>query len=100
MEPFRSLGMTTLSIRNTGGTDHLSFDAVGVPGFQFIQDPVQYGRTYHTNMDTYERIEATDLVRNAVIVAAFAYHAANREQALPRKPLPKPVPPGDRRGMY
>lgn len=100
MEPFRSLGMTTLSIRNTGGTDHLSFDAVGVPGFQFIQDPVQYGRTYHTNMDTYERIEASDLVRNAVIVAAFAYHAANREQPLPRKPLPKPVPAGERRGMY
>ncbi len=99
MEPFRSLGMTTLSIRNTGGTDHLSFDAVGVPGFQFIQDPVQYGRTYHTNMDTYERIEASDLTRNSVIVAAFAYHAANREQPLPRKPLPKPAPAGERRGM-
>jgi hypothetical protein len=99
MEPFRSLGMTTLSIRNTGGTDHLSFDAVGVPGFQFIQDPVQYGRTYHTNMDTYERIEASDLMRNAVIVASFAYHAANREQPLPRKPLPKPAPAGDRRGF-
>ncbi|HOC16930.1 MAG TPA: M20/M25/M40 family metallo-hydrolase [Vicinamibacterales bacterium] len=100
MEPFRSLGMTTLSIRNTGGTDHLSFDAVGVPGFQFIQDPVQYGRTYHTNMDTYERIEASDLMRNSVIVAAFAYHAANREQLLPRKPLPKPAPAGQGRGMF
>ena len=71
----------------------------GLPGFQFIQDPVQYGRTYHTNMDTYERIEASDLTRNSVIVAAFAYHAANREQPLPRKPLPKPAPAGERRGM-
>jgi carboxypeptidase Q len=91
MEPFRNLGMTTLSIRNTGGTDHQSFDAVGLPGFQFIQDPVEYdSRTHHSNMDVYERIQAADMMKNAVIVASFAYHAANREERLPRKPLPRP----------
>ncbi len=94
MEPFANLGMTTLSIRNTGGTDHLAFDAVGLPGFQFIQDPVEYGsRTHHTNLDVYERVQASDLMKNAVIVASFVYHAANRDELLPRKPLPKP-PPG------
>jgi hypothetical protein len=85
--------MTTLSIRNTGGTDHLSFDAVGLPGFQFIQDEVEYDtRTHHSNMDVYERIQATDMMNNAVIVASFAYQAANRDEKLPRKPLPKPQP--------
>jgi hypothetical protein len=94
MEPFRNLGMTTLAIRGTGGTDHTSFDAVGLPGFQFIQDPVEYNsRTHHSNMDVYERIQAADMMKNAVIVASFAYHAANREDKLPRKPLPKPQPP-------
>ena len=96
MEPFRNLGMTTIAIRNTGGTDHLSFDSVGLPGFQFVQDPVQYGRTYHTNMDTFERIEAADMMHNAVIVAAFVYQTANRDQLIPRKPLPKPMPAGQR----
>lgn len=91
MEPFRNLGMTTLTIRNTGGTDHQAFDAVGLPGFQFIQDPVEYdSRTHHSNMDVYERVQASDMMKNAVIVAAFVYHAANRDQLLPRKPLPKP----------
>jgi carboxypeptidase Q len=94
MEPFRNLGMTTLSIRNTGGTDHLSYDAVGLPGFQFIQDAVDYNtRTHHSNMDTYERLQANDMMRNAVIVASFVMHAANREDKLPRKPLPAPPPP-------
>ena len=94
MAPFANLGMTTLSIRNTGGTDHLGFDAVGLPGFQFIQDPVEYGsRTHHTNLDVYERVQASDMMKNAVIVASFVYHAANRDELLPRKPLPKP-PPG------
>jgi hypothetical protein len=94
MQPFKSLGMTTLSIRNTGGTDHLSYDAVGLPGFQFIQDPVEYNsRTHHSNMDVYERIQPVDMMKNAVIVAAFVYHAANREEKLPRKPLPRPQPP-------
>jgi len=93
MEPFANLGMTTLSIRNTGGTDHLAFDAVGLPGFQFIQDPVEYGsRTHHTNMDVYERVQASDMMKNAVIVASFVYHAATRDELLPRKPLPKPAP--------
>ncbi len=91
MEPLRNLGMTTLAIRNTGGTDHLSFDAVGLPGFQFIQDEVEYNsRTHHSNMDVYERIQDEDMMRNAVIVATFVYHAANRDELLPRKPLPKP----------
>jgi carboxypeptidase Q len=93
MEPFRNLGMTTLAIRNTGGTDHLSYDAVGLPGFQFIQDEVEYNsRTHHSNMDVYERVQAQDMMRNAVIVASFVYHAANRDEKLPRKPLPKPQP--------
>ena len=93
MAPFANLGMTTLSIRSAGGTDHLAFDAVGLPGFQFIQDPVEYGsRTHHTNMDVYERVQASDMMKNAVIVASFVYHAANRDDLLPRKPLPKPPP--------
>jgi carboxypeptidase Q len=97
MEPFRNMGMTTLAIRNTGGTDHLSYDAVGLPGFQFIQDAVEYNtRTHHSNMDVYERIQAQDMMRNAVIVASFVYHAANRDEKLPRKPLPKPAPPAGR----
>jgi Zn-dependent M28 family amino/carboxypeptidase len=90
MEPFKNLGMNTLTIRNTGGTDHLSYDAVGLPGFQFVQDDVEYNsRTHHSNMDVYERIQATDMMRNAVIVASFVYNAANRDEKLPRKPLPK-----------
>jgi len=91
MQPFKNLGMTTLAIRNTGGTDHLSFDAVGLPGFQFIQDPVEYGsRTHHSNMDVYERIQAPDMMKNAVIVASFVYLTAMRDDKLPRKPLPAP----------
>ena len=93
MAPFANLGMTTLSIRSTGGTDHLAFDAVGLPGFQFIQDPVEYSsRTHHTNLDVYERVQASDMMKNAVIVASFVYHAANRDELLPRKPLPQPQP--------
>jgi len=99
MQPFRNIGMTTLSIRNTGGTDHLSFDSVGLPGFQFIQDPVEYNsRTHHSNMDVYERIQASDMMKNAVIVASFVYQAANRDEKLPRKPLPKPQPAAGQRG--
>jgi carboxypeptidase Q len=90
MEPLRSLGMTTLSIRNTGSTDHVPFDEIGLPGFQFIQDPLEYStHSHHTNMDLYDRLQADDLMKNATIVAAFAYHAANRDDLLPRKPLPK-----------
>jgi carboxypeptidase Q len=94
MAPFRDLGVGALTMRNTGGTDHLSFDAVGIPGFQFIQDPIEYDtRTHHSNQDVYERVQTDDMKRNAVIVAAFVYDAANREQLLPRKELPKVQPP-------
>jgi carboxypeptidase Q len=94
MEPFRGLGMTTLTMRNTGGTDHLAFNAVGLPGFQFIQDPLDYdSRTHHSNMDLYERIQEPDMKQIAVIVASFVYMTANRPEMLPRKPLPPPTPP-------
>jgi len=90
MEPFKSEGMTTLSARGTGGTDHISFDEVGLPGFQFIQDPIEYEtRTHHTNMDVFERVQEADLKQMAVVVASFAYETANAEELLPRKPLPK-----------
>jgi carboxypeptidase Q len=95
--PLRSMGVTTVSPRNTGGTDHLSFDEVGLPGFQFIQDPVDYeSRTHHTNVDTYERLQPPDMMKNAVVLAAFAYHTANRPERLPRKPLPKAQQPRPR----
>jgi carboxypeptidase Q len=93
MEPFHNVGMTTLSIRNTGGTDHLSFNEVGLPGFQFIQDSIEYEtRTHHSNMDVYERIQEPDMKQMAVIVASFVYLTANRDEMVPRKPLPKPRP--------
>jgi carboxypeptidase Q len=93
MVPFHDLGMTTLAIRNTGGTDHLSYDAVGLPGFQFIQDPMDYDtRTHHSNMDVYERIQEADMKQMAVIVASFVYLTASRDEMLPRKPLPKAQP--------
>ena len=93
MEPFHNLGMNTLTIRNTGGTDHLSFDAVGLPGFQFIQDPLDYEtRTHHSNMDVYERIQEADMKQMAVIVASFVYLTANRDEMVPRKPLEKTRP--------
>jgi len=93
MKPFNDLGMTTLTMRNTGGTDHQSFDAVGIPAFQFIQDPLDYEtRTHHSNMDIYDRLQPEDLKQAAVIVAGFVYDAAMRDQMLPRKPLEKPLP--------
>lgn len=89
MEPFRDLGMRTLTIKNTGGTDHLSFDGVGLPGFQFLQDEIEYGtRTHHSNQDVYDRIQEDDMKKNAVIVASFVYLAANRDEKLPRKTQP------------
>ena len=91
--------MTTVSIRGTGGTDHVSFDAVGLPGFQFIQDEVEYNAmTHHTNLDTYERIQPEDMRRNATIAAAFAFLAANRDEKLPHKP-PTALPAGGRGGF-
>ena len=93
MKPFKDLGMTTLTMRNTGGTDHLSFDAVGIPGFQFIQDPIEYEtRTHHSNMDVYDRLQPDDLKQMAVIVASFVYETAMRDQMMPRKPIEKPLP--------
>jgi hypothetical protein len=92
MKPFANLGMTTVSIRNTGATDHVAFDELGLPGFQFIQDPMDYGTwTHHTQQDLYERVNEQDSMKNAVILASFVYHAANREQMLPRKPMPQPA---------
>jgi len=91
MEPLKDLGVTTITARNTGGTDHESFDAVGIPGFQFIQDPLDYSsRAHHSNMDTYERLQATDLAQAATVEAIFVYDTAMRDQMLPRKPLPHP----------
>jgi carboxypeptidase Q len=91
MEPLKDLGVTTITMRNTGGTDHESFDAVGIPGFQFIQDTLDYdSRAHHSNMDTYERLQPTDLAQIATVEAIFVYNTAMREQMLPRKPLPHP----------
>jgi carboxypeptidase Q len=90
IEPLRDLGVTTVVTRNTGGTDHQSFDAIGLPGFQFIQDNVEYStRTHHSNMDTYDRLQREDMMQAAVVIATFAYNAAMREERFPRKPLPK-----------
>jgi carboxypeptidase Q len=94
IKPFQDLGMDTLTMRNTGGTDHLSFDAVGIPGFQFIQDPLDYdSRTHHSNMDVYDRLQPEDLKQMAVVVASFVYEAAMRDQMFPRKPIEKELPP-------
>jgi carboxypeptidase Q len=91
LAPLKDLGVTTLTLQNTGGTDHLSFDAVGIPGFQFIQDELDYEtRTHHSNMDTYERLLPDDMKQAAVVEAIFVYNAAMRDQMLPRKPLPQP----------
>jgi Zn-dependent M28 family amino/carboxypeptidase len=92
LAPFRDLGATTITIRNTGGTDHLSFDQVGLPGFQFIQDEVEYGSiTHHTNMDLYDHAVPADLMQASAVIASIVYHAANRPEMLPRKELPPPV---------
>jgi Zn-dependent M28 family amino/carboxypeptidase len=89
--PINDLGFTTVSPRNTGSTDHVSFDQVGLPAFQFIQDPRDYlTRSHHTNLDTYERLSEPDLKQAAVIMAIFVYNTAQRDAMLPRKPLPHP----------
>jgi Zn-dependent M28 family amino/carboxypeptidase len=94
MAPFKSMGMTTLAPVSVGGSDHLPFDNVGLPAFQFIQDPIEYdAKTHHTNLDTYDRLVGDDLTKNALIVASFAYLTANRDELLPRKPLPSNVHP-------
>ena len=87
LTPFRDLGAATLTISNTGGTDHLSFDAIGLPGFQFIQDEIEYDtRTHHSNQDVFDRIQAADMKQAATIMAAFVYKAAMLDEKLPRKP--------------
>jgi hypothetical protein len=91
MAPLKDLGVTTVTNRNTGGTDHLSFDAVGIPGFQFIQDDLDYeSRTHHSNEDTVELLQPADLKQIATVEAIFVYNAAMRDKMLPRKPLPHP----------
>ncbi|MGH9333612.1 MAG: M20/M25/M40 family metallo-hydrolase [Vicinamibacteria bacterium] len=96
LEPFAYLGANTLTTENTSGTDHLLFDAAGLPGFSFIQDPIEYGTlTHHTNMDVYDHVREEDLKQAAVIVASVAYLTAMREEKLPRKPLPPPRSTGN-----
>jgi carboxypeptidase Q len=91
MAPLADLGVSTITMRDTGGTDHEAFDSVGIPGFQFIQDMLDYGsRTHHSNMDTYERLQPDDLAQAATVEAIFVYNTAMRDQMLPRKPLPHP----------
>jgi carboxypeptidase Q len=89
LQPFREMGAATLTISNTGGTDHQSFDGIGLPGFQFIQDEIEYeSRTHHSNQDVFDRIQADDMKQASVIMAAFIYDAAMADQKLPRKPAP------------
>jgi hypothetical protein len=86
--PLKDLGVTTVTMRNTGSTDHVSFDAVGLPGFQFIQDEIEYEtRTHHTNYDVYERLQRDDLMQAAEVIATFVWEAANRPEMMPRKPV-------------
>lgn len=86
MKPFNKLGASTLTLQNTSGTDHLSFDAIGLPGFQFIQDPIEYfTRTHHTSMDVFDKAIEGDLKHNAVMTASFAWIAANRDAKFPKK---------------
>jgi len=87
LEPFHDMGAKTVTISNTGGTDHQAFDGIGIPGFQFILDPIEYDtRTHHTNMDTYDHLIAADLKQASVIIASFVYHTAQRNEKLPTKP--------------
>lgn len=91
LAPFADLGATGITSSNTGSTDHLSFDAVGIPGFQFIQDPLDYEtRTHHSNMDLYDHLSIPDLEQAAIVVAGFVYDAAMQDDMIPRKPLPAP----------
>ena len=91
LDPFRDLGAGTLTIRATGSTDHVSFDAVGLPAFQFIQDPLEYAaRSHHSNMDLYDLLQAGDLEQASALLAWFVYNTATRPAMLPRKPVPKP----------
>jgi len=93
MEPFRDLGMTTITMRNTFSTDHVAFDAVGIPGFQFIQESLDYGLTHHSSVDSYEHIRPDDLKQAATIIAGFVYDAAMCDEMIPRKPFRPDDPP-------
>jgi Zn-dependent M28 family amino/carboxypeptidase len=94
LAPFADMGAQTLTLSHTGGTDHTPFDAVGLPAFQFIQDPIDYwSRTHHSNADVYDRLQAEDLKQASVILATFAYNAAMADEKLPRKPLKDAGPP-------
>ena len=94
LQPFRDMDASTITISNTGGTDHQSFDGIGLPGFQFIQDDIEYEtRTHHSNQDLFDRIQEEDMKQASVIMAAFVYNTANLDEKLPRKPQPKPAPP-------
>lgn len=96
--PFNDLGVSTVTLDPTSGTDHQSFDGVGIPGFQFIQDAIEYDtRTHHSNMDTYDHLVPDDLKQAAIVVAAFVYNTAQRDEKIPRKELPKPA--GNQRGF-
>ena len=96
LAPFASLGATTVSLRPSGGTDHVYMQAVGIPGYQFIQDPLDYGsRIHHTSIDSYDHLKPDDLRQAAVILASFLLNAANRDQPLPRMPVPSEPSPSD-----
>ncbi|MBL7726071.1 MAG: M20/M25/M40 family metallo-hydrolase, partial [Dinghuibacter sp.] len=100
LAPFADMNGATVTTGNTSGTDHLAFDRVGIPGFQFIQDEIEYDtRTHHTNMDTYDHLVAADLKQASVIVASLLYHTAQRNELLPRKDLPKASSGRGRTGM-
>ena len=86
LKPFHDMGASTLSLSNTGGTDHLAFDAVGIPGFQFIQEPISYStKTHHSNMDNFDHLVADDLKQAATIIAYFVWQTSQRDEKLPRK---------------
>jgi Zn-dependent M28 family amino/carboxypeptidase len=96
LEPFHDLGARTVTLNDTGGTDHLAFDRVGLPGFQFIQNMRDYETlTHHTNADTFDHLSREDLTQASVVMASFLYHAAMRDDLLPRKPLPREEPGED-----
>lgn len=93
LKPFEDLGASTVTLQNTGGTDHQSFDGVGLPGFQFIQETIAYDtKTHHSNMDVYDHGIVADLQQAATIIASFVYHSAERDEKMPRKALPQPAP--------
>ena len=93
LAPFVDLGVETVTLNRTTGTDHMSFDRVGIPGFQFVQDPLDYSpQAHHSHLDTYDHVLPDDLRQAAVVMAAVLAHAANRDAMLPRKPRPAALP--------